>query len=186
MRIFHYGERLRFPAKLRPPRNFRNPGAFDYEGYLAEQGIAVLGSTKAASVELLPGFAGNRMELWRTRSHRSLSEKIRTLWPPADAALIDAILIGENPILERTSQPYGKGLFYLDSQNYDRSLPPRVAQFRLDLRMISGRLERFLGVQIPRRMLFWGSRAALATFEILFISALLPSQLPTIFISQPS
>ena len=243
------------------------------------------------------------MELWRTRSHRSLSEKIRTLWPPADAALIDAILIGENqfidrdtladfqrtgayhilvvaglkvgilafvtfwllrrvrlnhlaaslftvlvavlyayltnvgapvwratlmmiiyvgaralyrdrsvlnalgaaalgililqpreifgasfqltflslliiaavgmPILERTSQPYGKGLFYLDSQNYDRSLPPRVAQFRLDLRMISGRLERFLGVQIPRRMLFWGSRAALATFEILFISALL-------------
>ena len=131
------------------------------------------GSTKAASVELLPGFAGNRMELWRTRSHRSLSEKIRTLWPPADAALIDAILIGENPILERTSQPYGKGLFYLDSQNYDRSLPPRVAQFRLDLRMISGRLERFLGVQIPRRMLFWGSRAALATFEILFISALL-------------
>src|SRR5207245_7820537 len=131
------------------------------------------GSTKAASVELLPGFAGNRMELWRTRSHRSLSEKIRTLWPPADAALIDAILIGENPILERTSQPYGKGLFYLDSQNYDRSLPPRVAQFRLDLRMISGRLERFLGVQIPRRMLFWGSRAALAPFEVFVISALL-------------
>src|SRR5438105_15763720 len=101
MRLFHYGERLRFPAKLRPPRNFRNPGAFDYEGYLAEQGIAVLGSTKAASVELLPGFAGNRMELWRTRSHRSLSEKIRTLWPPADAALIDAILIGENQFIDR-------------------------------------------------------------------------------------
>jgi len=307
MPIFHYGERLRFPAKLRPPRNFRNPGAFDYEGYLAEQGIAVLGSTKAASVELLPGFAGNRMELWRTRSHRSLSEKIRTLWAPADAALIDAVLIGENqfidrdtladfqrtgayhilvvaglkvgilafvtfwllrrvrlnhlaaslftvlvavlyayltnvgapvwratlmmiiyvgarvlyrdrsvlnalgaaglgililqpreifgasfqltflslliiaavgmPILERTSQPYSKGLFYLDSQNYDRSLPPPVAQFRLDLRMISGRLERFLGAQIPPRILFWGSRAALATFEILFISGLLQVRL---------
>jgi len=303
MRVFRYGERLRFPAKLRPPRNFRNPGAFDYEGYLAEQGIAVLGSTKAASVELLPGFAGNPIELWRTLIHRSLSEKIHTLWPPADAALIDAILIGENqfidrdtladfqrtgayhilvvaglkvgilafvtfwmlrrvrlnylaaslftvlvsvlyayitnvgapvwratlmmiiyvgaralyrdrsvlnalgaaalgililkpqeifgasyqltflslliiaavgmPILERTSQPYGKGLLYLDSQNYDRSLPPRVAQFRLDLRMISGRLERFLGAKIPRRLLFWESRAALATFEILFISALL-------------
>jgi hypothetical protein len=25
-RIYRYGERLRFPAKLRPPRNFRNPG----------------------------------------------------------------------------------------------------------------------------------------------------------------
>ncbi len=101
MRVFRYGERLRFPAKLRPPRNFRNPGAFDYEGYLAEQGIAVLGSTKAASVELLPGFAGNPIELWRTLIHRSLSEKIHTLWPPADAALIDAILIGENQFIDR-------------------------------------------------------------------------------------
>src|SRR4029077_17433039 len=30
MRIFGYGERLRFTAKLSRPRNFRNPGAFDY------------------------------------------------------------------------------------------------------------------------------------------------------------
>jgi hypothetical protein len=36
-RLFRYGERLRFPAKLYPPRNFRNPGAFDYAGYLAEK-----------------------------------------------------------------------------------------------------------------------------------------------------
>jgi hypothetical protein len=75
MRVFRYGERLRFPAKLRPPRNFRNPGAFDDEGYLAEQEITVLGSTKAANIELLPGFAGNPIEFWRTRIHRSLGEK---------------------------------------------------------------------------------------------------------------
>src|ERR1022692_4505287 len=37
--LFRYGERLRFPAKLYPPHNFRNPGAFDYTGYLAENGI---------------------------------------------------------------------------------------------------------------------------------------------------
>ena len=47
--LFRYGERLRFPVKLYPPRNFRNPGAFDYQGYLAENGIAALGSTKAAA-----------------------------------------------------------------------------------------------------------------------------------------
>ena len=29
-----YGERLRFPAKISLPRNYRNPGAFDYQGYL--------------------------------------------------------------------------------------------------------------------------------------------------------
>src|SRR5580704_4046945 len=36
MRVFHYGERLLFTAKLKLPRNFRNPGAFDYQGYLAD------------------------------------------------------------------------------------------------------------------------------------------------------
>ena len=32
MRLFRYGERLRLPLKLKLPRNFRNPGAFDYQG----------------------------------------------------------------------------------------------------------------------------------------------------------
>ena len=80
---FRYGERLRFPAKISPPRNYRNPGAFDYRGYLAENGIVALASTKAASVEVLPGFAGSRAELWRSRIHRSIIEKSTRLWPAA-------------------------------------------------------------------------------------------------------
>src|SRR5215469_14470643 len=56
MRSFRYGERLRFPVKLRTPRNFPNPGAFDYQGYLADNGIVVLGSAHVAKVEVLPGF----------------------------------------------------------------------------------------------------------------------------------
>jgi predicted membrane metal-binding protein len=40
MRAFRYGDKIRFFAKLRLPRNFRNPGAFDYEGYLAASRIA--------------------------------------------------------------------------------------------------------------------------------------------------
>ena len=77
--LFHYGERLRFPAKLSPPRNFRNPGAFDYRAYLNENGIAALTSTKSASVEVLPGFSGNRLELWRSRIHRGALSKNRCL-----------------------------------------------------------------------------------------------------------
>jgi hypothetical protein len=38
VRVFTYGERLRFPAKISPPSNYRNPGAFDYRGYLQENG----------------------------------------------------------------------------------------------------------------------------------------------------
>ncbi|UCC66253.1 MAG: DUF4131 domain-containing protein [Deltaproteobacteria bacterium] len=33
-----YGYRVRLSAKLYRPRNFRNPGSFDYEGYLRRRG----------------------------------------------------------------------------------------------------------------------------------------------------
>ena len=276
---FRYGERLRFPAKLLPPHNFRNPGAFDYTGYLAQDGIVALGSTKAEAVELLPGFAGNGFERWRTHVRGNLIEKIHALWKPDDAALIDAILIGENsflgretltdfqrtgtyhvlvisglkvavlalvtfwllrrlrvsdiaasaftilltvayalltdvgapvwratlmlalylgarllyrrksvlntigaaalallivdptallgasfqlsflcvlviagvgaPLLERTTQPLSRALRSLDATSYDAALAPALAQFRLDLRMIAGRLQLFFGKRMP-------------------------------------
>lgn len=98
-RIHRYGERLRFPAKLHPPRNFRNPGAFDYEAYLAEKGILVLGSTKSRNVVVLPGFVGTRMQQWRDRIHHSIVQRIHTLWSPEDAALMDAAVIGESAFL---------------------------------------------------------------------------------------
>ena len=60
---------MRFPVKLRAPRNFGNPGAFDYRGYLADNGIIVLGSSQAARIEVLPGFAGTRLA-WALGSHR--------------------------------------------------------------------------------------------------------------------
>jgi predicted membrane metal-binding protein len=70
--LLKYGERIRFPTTLVAPRNYRNPGAFDYAGYLRDNGIVALASTKYANVELLPGFAGNRIEMWRARVHRSI------------------------------------------------------------------------------------------------------------------
>jgi competence protein ComEC len=303
MHLFRYGERVRFPAKLSPPRNFGNPGAFDYRGYLADNGIAALGSAKAANVELLAGFTGNRAELWRTRIHRSIIEKIHILWPAEQASLMDAMVIGDDefigrdtrmdfqrsgtyhllvvsgmnvsilafatfwllrrlhasdvvasvltvvltvsyalltnvgppiwratlmmvlylgarllyrersmlsaigtaalgllvvdptvlfgasfqltflavliiagvaaPLLERTSQPYSRGLRYLDSVTYDVQLAPRVAQLRLDLRLISGRIERFCGKRFPLRALGGAARALLAACEVLVVSALM-------------
>ena len=104
IRLFHYGERLRFPARISLPRNYRNPGAFDYRGYLAENGIVALASTKAASVEVLPGFAGSRAELWRSRIHRSVIDKVHDLWPPRQAALMDAMVIGEDAFINRPTR----------------------------------------------------------------------------------
>jgi competence protein ComEC len=303
MPVFRYGERLRFPGKLSPPHNYRNPGAFDYRGYLADNGIAALGSAKAPRVELLPGLSGTPVELWRARIHRSIIEKIHALWPANQASLMDAMVLGEHafiarstrmnfqrsgtyhllvvsgmnvsilavaifwfarrlrlgdvlasmvtavlsvgyafvtdvgppvwraalmltlylgmrllyrdrsmlsavggaalglllfdphalfgasfqltflsvliigaigvPLLERTLQPFHHGLRYLDSTMYDVSLAPRVAQLRLDLRMISGRLERFFGKRAPLLVLGKGTRALIAAGEVLTISALM-------------
>jgi competence protein ComEC len=104
VQMFHYGERLRFSARLRRPRNFRNPGGFDYEGYLANHGIAALGSAKMENVERLPGFAGNRIASWRSRLHRGVIAKVHELWPPREAALIDAMVIGEEAFIDRDTR----------------------------------------------------------------------------------
>jgi competence protein ComEC len=56
VRLFHYGERLRFSAKLSPPRNYRNPGAFDYRAYLAENGIEALALPNLPALKFFPVF----------------------------------------------------------------------------------------------------------------------------------
>jgi competence protein ComEC len=303
MHLFHYGERLRLPLKLKLPRNFRNPGAFDYQGYLAANGIAALASAKVEDVQLLPGFLGSRIELWRTRIHSSIIAKVHALWPPPQAALIDAMVIGEDafidrdtrvdfqrsgtyhilvvsgmnvtilafvvfwtlrrlhlndisttlltilfcvayafltevgapvwratlmcaiylgtrllyrdramvnalgaaalgllvfdprqlftasfqmtflcvlivaaiglPLLERTSQLYHRALAHWDSDDFGPSLPPHVAQFRVDLRLIAERLARFLGPSWSLRLVRGVAILALRTFELLLISAVM-------------
>jgi competence protein ComEC len=303
MLLFRYGERLRFSAKLFPPRNFRNPGAFDYAGFLAENGIVALGSTKADTVELLPGFAGSRAEQLRTRLRRTLIEKIHRLWTPDEAPLLDAMVIGENsflgretlsdfqrtgtyhvlvisglkvavlalvmfwllrrmrvsdlfastitillavayalltdvgapvwratlmlalylsarllyrrksilntigaaalalliiapetllgasfqlsflcvlviagigtPVLQRTTQPLSRALRSLDALGYDAALSPPLAQVRLDLRMIAGRLQRFLGKRIPLILLGGTARVLVVGCEFSVISVVL-------------
>ena len=60
--LFRYGERLRFTATLSPPRNFGNPGAFDYAGYLRDQGIVATASAKLANLQMLPGLWGNWLD----------------------------------------------------------------------------------------------------------------------------
>jgi competence protein ComEC len=302
-RLFHYGERIRLPVKLKLPRNFHNPGAFDYEAYLAGKGIAALGSAKAADVQSLPGFAGNRLELWRTRIHSSIIAKVHALWPLPQAALLDAMLIGEDafldrdtrvdfqrsgtyhilvvsgmnvtilafvvfwtlrrfrlaevpvtlltilfcvayafvtevgapvwratlmcsiymgtrmlyrergmlnalgtaalgllvfdprqlfaasfqmtflcvlivaaigiPLIERTSHLYRLALAHWDADDYGPLLPPRMAQFRADLRLVAERLSRFVGATWSLRLVRGISIASLAIFELLLVSTVM-------------
>jgi competence protein ComEC len=301
--VFHYGQRLSFTGKLHAPRNFGNPGAFDYKGYLTENKISLLGWAKSTKVAVLPGFAGSQLERLRQRVHRSIVQRIHALWKEEDAALMDAAVIGESgfvtpstrldfqrsgtyhilvvsgmnvsilafvgfvvmrrlhlnevlasfltvglctayalvtevgppvwravlmltvylvvrllyrgrsipnavgaaalavmaadpksllgasfqltflsvwilgaivlPVLERTSAPYVHGLRFLSSPDFDRTLRPRVAQMRLDLRMLAERFERFVGTRFAQAFVGLCAYAALSTYEVLCVAALM-------------
>src|SRR6185312_12297055 len=74
------------------------------------------------------------------------------------------------PLLERTSEPCRHALRHLDSTALDLHLAPRLAQFRLDLRLIVGRLARFVGAA-PARWLLTGSLSlVLALYEFTLVS----------------
>jgi competence protein ComEC len=76
------------------------------------------------------------------------------------------------PILERTLTRYSRALRHLESTNYDLALEPRLAQFRIDLRLIAGRIARFTG-KLPARSLVVGSlRGAIAVCELLVVSSI--------------
>jgi competence protein ComEC len=77
------------------------------------------------------------------------------------------------PVLERTTQPFARGSRHLDSVSYDFVLSARVVQFRLDLRMIAGRLQPFVGRPIPLPALAVTSRVLLAAGELLLISVIM-------------
>lgn len=94
LRVYTYGQRLHLIAKLRTPRNYRNPGAMDMAGYLNSQGIRLTGSARASSVEVLPGFVGTRIGLLRSTARRSVLARILQLWPGERGALMQAALIG--------------------------------------------------------------------------------------------
>jgi competence protein ComEC len=60
-----YGQAVEVAAKLRSPRNYQNPGAFDVVTYLANQHIYWSGSVSGISaVRVLPGRCGSVLLTW--------------------------------------------------------------------------------------------------------------------------
>ena len=77
------------------------------------------------------------------------------------------------PLIERTSQLYRQALAHWDSDDFGPSLPPQVAQFRVDLRLIAERLTRFLGRSWSLRLVRGTAIVGLRTFELLLVSAVM-------------
>src|SRR5262249_37164749 len=99
-----YGQRVEFDARLRRARNFGNPGAFDYAGYLARQDIYWTASTRVgAPMRVLEGVCGSRWDglLFRLRS--AAIEKLERLYAGQsyETGMMEALLIGETSKLEK-------------------------------------------------------------------------------------
>jgi competence protein ComEC len=77
------------------------------------------------------------------------------------------------PLLERISEPWRRGMRNFTLLAYDINLPPRIAQFRVELRMIIARLSRLGPEPLWRFLLLRTVGTALALWEILVISALM-------------
>jgi len=76
-------------------------------------------------------------------------------------------------MLERTSQLYRQALAHWDSEDYGATLPPQVAQFRVDLRLIAGRLANFIGEKYSLRATRAAASLGFRIFDLLFISAVM-------------
>jgi len=77
------------------------------------------------------------------------------------------------PLAQRTIHPFASAARNLGSSSYDFALAPTLVQFRLDLRMIAGRLQRFAGAQLSLLIPATAVQVAVLGSEFLVISAML-------------
>lgn len=90
------GQRWFWRVRLSRPRGFANPGGFDYEAWLVQQGVAARGYVRdtAFNVRLEDGGA------WLSRLRHGLRERLlRALEGRSQAGIILALVLGERDLL---------------------------------------------------------------------------------------
>jgi competence protein ComEC len=100
----HYGQRVEIEARIRPPRNFRNPGAFDYAAYLARQKIFWTATmTRGSAAKVLPGRCGSRAWGAIFDMRESAIAHLDRLYAGSEYAtgMMEAVLLGETSKLEK-------------------------------------------------------------------------------------
>ncbi len=104
--LIAYGSSLQVQGRVRPARNFGNPGSFDYERYLRRQGIFWLASaTGAESVQLHDQLCGNRALAWVHGVRSRLLGRLAERFPSGSFAssYFPAVLFGEDQALPEES-----------------------------------------------------------------------------------
>jgi competence protein ComEC len=111
-----YGQKIEMDARIRKPRNFGNPGSFDYATYLARQEIYWTASANAGAVRVLPGSCGTRFGKFLMDLRAAAIERIDRLYPhdPFRSGMMQAVLIGQTFQLQKvwTEQWRSTGTFH--------------------------------------------------------------------------
>ena len=91
------GQRWRFNVRLRQPHGSLNPGGFDYELYLFEQGIRATGYVRDAPPLLLEPAAGHWVERVRQRVRDAID---RAVPDRRTAGVLEALAVGDQGAIE--------------------------------------------------------------------------------------
>ena len=89
-----YGDEVRGTFRLRHPRRFDNPGAFDYPAYLASQGVFLEGWTREP-VEVTRASRGSRLLAGIFGVRTLLLQRLDAAMPPPQAGLLKATVLGD-------------------------------------------------------------------------------------------
>jgi len=92
------GERWRLKVRLKRPHGFRNPGGFDYEGWLFRHGIRATGYVRAAPGNRRLSEAEGE---WVQRLRYRIRERLLAVLPERpEAALLLALVIGDRSAMD--------------------------------------------------------------------------------------
>ena len=99
---FRYGDFIRFHTRLRIPRNFQNPGGFDYERYLRYRGILVRGFIKdATGFVVLRRERGNPLRTHLEHFRDLVRNAIMAKAPGIEGAIIQAMILGDQKAIPK-------------------------------------------------------------------------------------
>lgn len=105
-----YGQQAEVEGRVRPPRNFRNPGSFDYERHLARQQIHwLLSATGASRWRPSSQECGNPVLTAFQQWREALLQRIGARFAdrPEARAWLSAMLLGDDSLLtEETLEEY--------------------------------------------------------------------------------
>ncbi|MDA1314709.1 MAG: ComEC/Rec2 family competence protein [Acidobacteria bacterium] len=100
-----YGTRVEFLARLRKPRNFQNPGSFDYVGYLAAENVFLTATARAGTPihQAVVGRGGSVWLSWiwqvRQAAERRLDAMLDRRDSPQAEEILRALLLGQTSTL---------------------------------------------------------------------------------------